>query len=176
MGFGDWLSDHIWKPFKKAVLEPVFGSQTGKLTPFTSTVASKATGGADNLGDALVHAVTKGGAVDAVSFAAKEAGKSLDSAVSKGAEVASSIPIVGPTIAAELQAVTAPLKTTIGELEKPVEAVKTAARLGGINEQTVSSEVTRGLGRLGLTGGGIRGRVGGAIQREAVKGARAFLA
>jgi hypothetical protein len=177
MGVFDWIGDHIWKPFKEKVLEPVFGSRTGKLTPFTSAVAAKATMGADNLGDALVNSLTKGGAIDAVSFAAKEAGSELNKAVDKGAEIASRVPIVGPAIAAELEAAAAPLKTTVAELEKPQEALKTAAKLGGVTEASVSEGVTRGLGRLGLLGGGrFRGQIAGAIQREAMKGTRAFLA
>jgi hypothetical protein len=72
-------------------LKPIFGSQTGVLTPTINQVAKATTGGADTFGGAFHNAVLKGGALDALDITKKAALGGLDAATKK----ISGVPIIG---------------------------------------------------------------------------------
>ena len=129
---------------KKKVLEPLFGAQTGKLSDFTSTVASKTVGGSENLGDAFNKAIIGGKALSGLDYAKDSAVTAIGDLGMKGAHMANKIPIIGSAIAKELESGIAPLQMQVaniptsvgtieatpefqeakGELEKKVEEAK----------------------------------------------------
>lgn len=133
MGFWDSVTgffSNIGSGIKHKILEPLFGQNRGALSNFTNTVANKVTGGADNFGDALVNATLKGGAVDALSYASKQAAQGLDSVANKASEIAGKVPIVGGALQAGIEDIAAPVRAAVSELEKPLDAVQTAVNLG----------------------------------------------
>lgn len=75
-------------------LKPLFGSQTGVLTPKINEIARATTGGADTFGGAFHNAVMKGGALKGLDITKKTAINGLDVASKKIAGV----PIIGGAV------------------------------------------------------------------------------
>ncbi len=103
-------------------LKPLFGSQSGVLTPFTSQVAKKAVGGTDNLSDAFIKATVGGGALDALSFAKDQAVSGLHDLGHKAGAELSKIPVIGGALQAGVQAGTGLAKGALESIPtKPAE-------------------------------------------------------
>lgn len=99
MGFLQWLNDKIVQP----VFRPLFGGKTGSLTPMTTQVAQKATGGQSTITGVLDNLLTKGGLVNSLDYALSKAPQAIDEIAQKASHQVSKIPIIGGALSAEIE-------------------------------------------------------------------------
>lgn len=99
MGFLDWINTKIIQP----VFRPLFGGKTGSLTPMTTQIAKKATGGETSITGILDNLITKNGLVNSLDYALSKAPQAIDEIAQKASRQVSKIPIIGGALSAEIE-------------------------------------------------------------------------
>lgn len=110
-------------------LKPIFGSQSGVLTPTINKVAQATTGGSDSLGGAFHNAIMKGGALQGLDIAKKSALSGLDQVSKK----LSNVPLVGT-----------PISGAVDVAKSAVEAIPTSQEgVVGLGKEVAQNLVIR---------------------------------
>lgn len=110
-------------------LKPIFGSESGVLTPVTNTIAAKAAGGSDgDLGAGFMKATVGGGALDALNFAKDTAVEGLNTLGHKASAEVSKIPVIGDALASGISAGTNIAKGALEAIPTSMGAVASVAK------------------------------------------------
>ncbi len=162
MGFLDWINNKIIQP----VFRPLFGGKTGSLTPMTTQIATRATGGKETIAGALHNMISKPGTlVDTLDYALSKAPQAIDEISQKASSAVSKIPVIGNILEAEIAKAGGMVKSTL-------EASKDYKELPGMldKEYNIAKGATAILktaekkaGAVPLVGGILAGEVGKVI-------------
>jgi hypothetical protein len=161
MGFLDWINRKIIQP----VFRPLFGGKTGSLTPMTTQIAQRATGGKENLAGALDQMLMKGGLVDSLDYALAKAPQAIDEISQKASSAVSKIPVIGNILEAEISKAGGMVKSTLEaskdykELPKMLDEEYNIAK----GAKAILKIAENKAGTVPLVGGILAGEVGKVI-------------